>query len=161
LISADEFVQAVEVQIRQRPPLGALAMETRKLSMRQVFDVLSGQAGAQKPFGRVAVEMNYLTESELMELLGWQSERCPSLAEVIVDEGILDQATVNRELQRYRRAMMPDPVDARVSPTEDVKPIGERSRPTNRAQKPKPRRKVSAIRAKVAARAPKKRPATR
>ena len=55
LITAEQFVQAVEWQLAQRPLLGRLALESGKLSMKQVFAELEAQTDNDKPFGETAV----------------------------------------------------------------------------------------------------------
>ena len=118
LITSDDFVQVADHQQSQRPLFGALAIELRRLSIHQVFEILSVQAESSKPFGRVAVDLLYLTEAEVMELLGRQSDRCQPFAKLVVELGILDQMTVDRELQTYRKQMSRESLDARIS-TDD------------------------------------------
>ena len=49
--------------------LGRLALESGKLTMKQVFAVLEEQADNDKPFGETAVELGYLTKRQVNTLL--------------------------------------------------------------------------------------------
>jgi hypothetical protein len=106
LITADEFVDATERQAESRPTLGELALRNRKLSMQQVFAVLAAQVDSPKPFGRLAVEMGFLSDAERLSLLGKQVDLCPAFADVLVDQHVLDPDTVRRELQMYRNQVL-------------------------------------------------------
>lgn len=72
-----------------RPKLGALALEEGKLTMQQVFSILSEQATSDEYFGEIAVRLGYLDSSALRELLWLQIERSPKLAEVLADQGVI------------------------------------------------------------------------
>jgi hypothetical protein len=104
VLSADDFVDVVERQLRERPPLGMLAIEHHKLSMKQLFAVLEAQVEDPKPFGRLAVELGFLSQSDVLALVGLQSECGRPEAEHVVEMGLLDSATVARELERFRAA---------------------------------------------------------
>jgi hypothetical protein len=104
VLSADDFVDVVERQLRERPPLGMLAIEHHKLSIKQLFAVLEAQVEDPKPFGRLAVELGFLSQADLLQLVGMQSERGRPEAEHVVEMGLVDSATVCRELQRFRAA---------------------------------------------------------
>lgn len=120
-ITAEQLVYALERQLEQRPAIGALAVETRRLTMRQVFDILGEQATSWKPFGEVAVDRGYLNYPQLLELLGLQCERCPSLPDVLADAGFIDAQTIREELQRFYTRREQAPLDVHARPTESVR----------------------------------------
>jgi hypothetical protein len=103
LLSAADFVDLIERQLLTRPPLGELAIETHKLSMHQLFEVLDAQSDGNRPFGAVAVELGFMKTLDLEQLLGLQCERMKPLSDLLVEMGLLDAATVERELKRYQR----------------------------------------------------------
>ena len=75
IITAEQFVQAVEWQLDQRPRLGRLALESGKLTMKQVFAVLEEQTDNDKPFGETAVELGFLTKRQVNNLLKQQNTK--------------------------------------------------------------------------------------
>ena len=104
IIDSDEFVDALEQQIRSRPQLGGLAIETGKLSVKQVFDVLRAQCDAPAElFGELAVGYGYLTEDELTGLLFLQSVREKTMAEILVEKSLLTEQEVLEHLDAVRR----------------------------------------------------------
>ncbi len=103
-ITADQFVQAVEYQLAQRPRLGRLALESRKLTMKQVFAVLTRQTEQDKPFGETAVELGYLTTRQVNSLLKQQAQRTLPLAQCLVEIGAIDPETLERISRRLRHA---------------------------------------------------------
>jgi len=102
LISADDYVNAREVQLNAHRKLGELALSSLKLTMRQVMAILEAQVDCPKPFGELAIELGYLTQSDVLELLGMQVDLCPSLLEVLSEQPILDRVTLRKEAQRFR-----------------------------------------------------------
>ena len=101
-VTADQYVDARAQQLQSRHKIGELALTSHKLSMRQVMEILEDQLESPLPFGQLAVEKGYLTQSGLMELLGMQAEMCPSIADALLEQRVLDKKTVQRELRRYR-----------------------------------------------------------
>jgi hypothetical protein len=100
-ITSDQYVDAREQQFTARRKLGELALTSHKLSMRQVMEILEDQLDSPRPFGELAVKKGYLTQNGLMELLGMQAEMCPLIADVLVEQRILDKKTVQQELRRF------------------------------------------------------------
>ncbi len=68
-VTPEQFVEAVERQQEDHRPIGQLAIESGKLSMRMVFDILAVQADSGQMFGDIAVEKAYLSKEDLDELL--------------------------------------------------------------------------------------------
>lgn len=102
LISADDYVDAIEAQLKARRKLGELALSSRKLTMRQLMSILDAQVDSPKPFGELAVEMGYLTQDDVLALLGMQVDTCPSILEILCELPILDRVTLRKEAQRFR-----------------------------------------------------------
>ena len=108
VITCDEFFEALKLQLKSRPQLGALAIERRKLNVRQVFSVLRCQCDSPDDmFGELAVRNGYLTEAELTELLHEQSVRVRPFSEIVIEAGILSPAVVEKHYADYRRALEP------------------------------------------------------
>ena len=63
VIDSDLFVTALEQQLASRPLLGSLAIETHKLSVKQVFQVLRAQFDTPgELFGEIAINLGFLTK---------------------------------------------------------------------------------------------------
>lgn len=103
LISATQFVDAVELQLNRRPRLGRLALETGKLTMKQVFAALEDQTSNKKPFGETVVEMGFITRYQLNSLLRLQRDRTPSLGDCLLELGAIDRETLTHESIRFRQ----------------------------------------------------------
>ena len=106
LISATQFVDAVELQLNRRPRLGRLALETGKLTMKQVFAALEEQTSNNKPFGETVVEMGFITRYQLNSLLRLQRDRTPSLAECLIELGAVDRETLTVESAQFRQQQL-------------------------------------------------------
>ena len=106
LISAAQFVDAVELQLNRRPRLGRLALETGKLTMKQVFAALEEQTSNNKPFGETVVEMGFITRYQLNSLLRLQRDRTPSLAECLIELGTVERETLTDESTRFRQEQL-------------------------------------------------------
>ena len=101
-ITADQFVQAVEWQLAQRPRLGRLALESGKLTMKQVFAVLEEQTEGDKPFGETAVELGFLTKRQVTHLLKQQAQRTLPLSQCLIEIGAIDPETLEQASSRLR-----------------------------------------------------------
>jgi hypothetical protein len=93
VITAEQLVSALEVQMINLVPIGQLALEEGILSARDIFDVLRAQSGAPNVrFGDLAVEMRLMTRDDVMRLLMIQADRKRSLGEILVRQGVLTES---------------------------------------------------------------------
>ncbi|MBA2114227.1 hypothetical protein [Bremerella alba] len=104
-ITGPQFIQAVSRQLETRPQIGSLAIETRRLTMRDVLRLLSLQSVSNEPFGQLAIQLGILTEVDIHDLLSLQIERTTPLAQVLVDIGAIEPYQMQTELQQFRTAM--------------------------------------------------------
>jgi hypothetical protein len=106
VISCEEFFEALKLQLHSRPQLGALAIETRRLSFRDVFSILRTQCDEPNTlFGELAVRLGYLTEEDIAQLLAEQASRAIPLMEVLVDNGFLSSEFAEQHYAEYRQCM--------------------------------------------------------
>lgn len=123
LITAAQFVDAVELQLNRRPRLGRLALETGKLTMKQVFAALEEQTSNNRPFGETVVALGYITRYQLNSLLRLQRDRTPSLADCLIELGVVDRELLARESSRFRQEqLMESPSSA---PATNTTPLCE------------------------------------
>ena len=87
--SRSEIADAVAARRALRPPIGELLLKRRKLTMRQVFQILEEQATSGKLFGRIAIEMGFATETDINEILQLQNSLSPSLLQMLLSREIL------------------------------------------------------------------------
>jgi hypothetical protein len=106
IITAEQLVAALEVQLNTLVPIGQLALEEGILSAREIFDVLQAQNDSpSERFGDVAVEMGFMTRDDLMRLLMIQADRKRPIAEILVAQGVLTERQAASELAAFRRAV--------------------------------------------------------
>src|SRR4051795_11481927 len=104
IISAEQFVAALETQLATLPRIGQLALEEAIISPRDIFNVLHAQRRSPEVrFGELAIEMGLMTRNELMRLLMIQADRKQPFADVLIDEGMLSQRQVAQEMTEFRR----------------------------------------------------------
>ncbi|MCA9217759.1 MAG: hypothetical protein KDB27_32040 [Planctomycetales bacterium] len=103
IITGDQFAEAVREQLSRRPLLGAIAIQSGKLSVKQVMRVFTVQADdLEKAFGELAIELGFLTEEDLAQLLLEQANSAPQLSEILVETGALTREQMLDELAQYR-----------------------------------------------------------
>ena len=116
VISSEQLVDAVDRQLNSRPPIGALAIETRRLSMHDVFEILRAQATSHEKFGQLAVELGHLRKNDIADLLAMQSERTRPIHELLLESGAVEEETLQQEWKRFHVSMADaDPLDAAVA----------------------------------------------
>ncbi len=129
VISADDFVEVVECMLEQRPKFGTLALETHKLNMHQLFELLSVQDISTEPIGQIAMRLGFMTSHDVSEVLELQAARTPLLNEVLIETGILDERTLGSELHAFRAC------DAAATPVAVVEmSVGADSAPAARSR---------------------------
>jgi hypothetical protein len=105
VITAEQLVGALEVQLKRLTPIGQLALEEGIISPRNIFEVLRAQG--QKPyarFGDLAIEMGLVNRTQLMRLLMLQEDRKRALPEILVAQGVLTSEQAKAEMLEFRRA---------------------------------------------------------
>ena len=108
VITANQFVMALESQLLSRPQVGALAIETRKTRTREAFQVLRSQADQpHRKFGELAVEADMLTPEELSGLLYQQSVRVKPITEILVEIGCVESQQVDQLMHVYHQENQP------------------------------------------------------
>lgn len=106
VMTCEDFFEALKLQIHSRPQLGALAIDTRRLSFRQVSAILSHQCDEpNQRFGEIAMRLGYLKEEELSALLVEQAKRVTPLTDVLVENGFLSEAELELHFADYRNCM--------------------------------------------------------
>ncbi len=105
IISAEQLVAALEIQLATLPPIGQLALEEGIISPRDIFDVLRIQRESPDVrFGDLAIEMGLMTRDELMRLLMIQADRKRPLAQIFVAEGMLSEPQSANEMAEFRQS---------------------------------------------------------
>ena len=104
LVTSDQCSTAIVTQVAKRPVFGRLAIELEKLSEQQVMEVFAAQADdLDKPFGEIAMEKGLLTKDEVADLLTEQERRTPNLGEILVEMGALTHQQMEDELVNARK----------------------------------------------------------
>lgn len=105
LVSPAEFVEALERELYSRPPLGRIALLERKITMRQLFSILKDQSDSHQPFGKIAVDLGFMSEEDLGNLLLKQANCKPDMIDFLVEMGVIDQATLAAEKEAFYQEM--------------------------------------------------------
>jgi hypothetical protein len=104
IISAEQLVAAIEIQLATIPKIGQIALEEGIISPREIFDVLRAQSASPNVrFGDLAIELGLMTRDDLMRLLMIQADRKRPIAEILVAQGVLSQQQVDSEMAAQRR----------------------------------------------------------
>ena len=119
IVSAEQFVDALDLQQRSRPVFGRLALETRKLTVHQVAEVLQRQCDVDKPFGETAVDLGFLTRRQVTYLLKTQKKRTPALIDCLVRMDAVEEELLEEYREQFR-AHMAEYGDVDVQPLAAV-----------------------------------------
>ena len=105
IIREKDLARALEIQKTDRVPLGQLAMQNGLIDNKQLFRVLSRQRKPEekeKSFGKLAVEMEYLSQEQLESLLERQTHTNRLLGEILVSQGSVSQMELIKALKKFR-----------------------------------------------------------
>ncbi|MBA3483322.1 MAG: hypothetical protein H0T51_16055 [Pirellulales bacterium] len=110
VLTCEEYYEASKLQMHSRPQLGALAIEARRLTVKQVFAVLSMQCDEPNTkFGELAVRLGYLTDDDITQLLAEQERRAMPLLDVLVENDFLSAQVAEQHYAEYRRCLQAGP----------------------------------------------------
>lgn len=104
LIDTATLTLALERQLRQRPLIGQLGLKQGVLTSAKIDRILEAQRDRPITFGAMAVELEYVTRSELLSLLRLQAAETPSLVDVLVALRALPREVAELEAAAYGRA---------------------------------------------------------
>lgn len=105
--------------VRQQKPLGMIAVDHGLIIGPQIDDVLDRQRQTKKMFGEIAIEMGFLTQAKLDELLNIQGFRVhSSIVEALGLAGVVPFSTGVGLLSNYIQRE-PDAIFA-VNATADI-----------------------------------------
>ena len=105
IIRQEDLDRALELQKTDRIPLGQLAMQKGLIDNKQLFRILSRQRKPEereKTFGKLAVEMEYLSQEQVETLLERQTHTNRLLGEILVSQGLVSQVELIKALKKFR-----------------------------------------------------------
>ena len=105
IIQEKDLARALETQKTDRVPLGQLAMQNGLIDNKQLFRILSRQRKPEdkaKSFGKLAVEMEYLSQEQVESLLERQTHTNRLLGEILVSHGLVSQMELIKALKKFR-----------------------------------------------------------
>ncbi len=100
-----DLERALELQKTDRVPLGQLALQNGLIDNKQLFRILSRQRKPEemnKTFGKLAVEMEYLSQEQVETLLERQTHTNRLLGEILVSLGSVSQKALIKALKKFR-----------------------------------------------------------
>jgi hypothetical protein len=105
IIRPEDLARALELQKTDRVPLGQLALQKGLIDNKQLFRILSRQRKPEekdKTFGKLAVEMEYLSQEQVETLLERQTHTNRLLGEILVSQGSVSQMELIKALKKFR-----------------------------------------------------------
>ena len=72
------------------------------MTAAEVDSVIVEQTHQDKKFGELTIEMGYLTDEQVKELLNIQSPDFLLLGQILLDKGIIDNTTLEKSIHDYR-----------------------------------------------------------
>ncbi len=88
-LQLDDAHRAHLEEVCFRPRVGELALKKRVLAVDQIAQVLAAQAGTTRRFGELAVDLGFLKEGDVVQLLEQQRLYRPPLSWAIVESGLM------------------------------------------------------------------------
>ena len=105
IIRLEDLARALELQKTDRVPLGQLALQKGLIDNKQLFRILPRQRKPEekdKIFGKLAVEVEYLSQEQVETLLERQTHTNRLLGEILVSQGSVSQMELIKALKKFR-----------------------------------------------------------
>jgi hypothetical protein len=104
VVTKEELTHVLDRQKNVRLMLGVLAINAGYMNAKQVDEVHYIQNLKDQRFGEIAVSKGYLTNDQLLVLLGQQKAEHLILAQTLIDDGIMTMQTFEQEILLYKIA---------------------------------------------------------
>ena len=105
IIREKDLTRTLEMQKIDRIPLGQLALQEGLIENKTLFRILSRQRkeeGRNQTFGQLAIQLGYLTDEQISELLKMQIQTNRLLGELLVSQGFVSQVEMIKALKKFR-----------------------------------------------------------
>ncbi len=115
LVTVNEIVKALEIQRQKQRPLGRIAFVESLLTLDQVATIIDLQSDGRETvqddrasdlFGELAIQLGYLAEHQVEELLNIQRRSRPRIGEILVEMGAISEFRLNAALQDFQLAAL-------------------------------------------------------
>ena len=103
IISAADFYDALNIQMKQKIPVGELALKKNVLKETQVIDVLKNQIHTADTFGETAIKLGYLTEKQVDDLLYFQESYISDIRSILFSQKIIDENILVKEFEEFKK----------------------------------------------------------
>ena len=106
LVSQEDLDKALSIQLTTRPPLGQLALDNKWLTRENIFKILQAQRDPErknKRFGEVAIELGFLNEFQVSDLVISQNYPATFIGEILLSEKILKKNELIRALTEFNK----------------------------------------------------------
>ncbi len=104
LVKEDDLVSALDEQQQNKMPMGQMAVQKGLLDSKDLFKVLTEQRKRLRDandFGRIAMEMGMLNETQVNELVESQTTTNELLGNLLVGKGILPREKLVQVLRDF------------------------------------------------------------
>ena len=107
IIREKDLTRTLEMQKTDRIPLGQLALQKGSIDNKALFRILSRQRkveGRNQTFGQLAIQLGYLSQEKVNDLLKMQTQTNRLLGELLVSQGFVSQVEMIKALKKFRAA---------------------------------------------------------
>lgn len=104
LVKEEDLIFALDAQQKNKMPLGQMAVQKGLIDSKALFKVLTEQRKKTREpndFGSIALEMHFLNEEQVNELVGSQNTTNELLGTILVDGGYLPRQQLVQALKEY------------------------------------------------------------
>ena len=106
LVSKEALNKALSIQRTTRPPLGQLALGNKWLTRENIFKILQAQKDPErknKLFGEVAIQLGFLNESQVSDLVISQNYPATFIGEILLSEKMIKRNELIRALTEFNK----------------------------------------------------------
>ena len=107
LVKEEELVSALDEQQQNKMPMGQMAVQKGFLDSKALFKVLTEQRKKVRDandFGKLALEMGFLNQGQVDELIESQNTTNELLGNLLVAKGVLPREKLVQVLRDYNKA---------------------------------------------------------
>lgn len=101
LVTEENILNALNLQMKQIDPFGMVAHRLGKLTLNQIMEILNAQAPSHKLFEEIAVDLGYLRQDEVDYISQMQKKGRLPIGEILILMKVIDRRTLERELEAY------------------------------------------------------------
>lgn len=102
IVDEKTLLKALNIQRKKSTLVGVIAIQEKMITVDQLQDILEKRLEEQRYFGEIAIDLGYLKDEDVEELLRIQKKRMPHLGKILFAMKAISEDVLAREWRFFK-----------------------------------------------------------